>query len=71
MYLLFLFGIFSFWDGMAWHVQNGFFRVLWKKGRQLEKSTPAVLVTLVTNNRYDYLLSVKYIGALFTLQMAT
>ena len=36
--LLFLFGIFIYWDGMAWHVQSGPFRVLcgkkyasWKK----------------------------------------
>ena len=58
---------------MAWHCM---FRVVpfafsVEKVRQLEKSTPAVLVTLVKNNSYDYLLSVKYIGALFTLQMAT
>ena len=28
-------------------------RSLWKKVRQLEKSTPAVLVALVTNYSYD------------------
>ena len=53
MYLLVLFGTSFYWEGMAWHVQNGPFRVLCgKKVRQLEKSTPAVLVALVTNNSY-------------------
>ena len=39
---------------MAGHVQSGPFGVLCgKKVRQLEKSTPAVLVALVTNYSYD------------------
>ena len=49
MYLLVLFGIFIYWEGMAWSLS----RSLWKKVRRLEKSTPAVLVALVTNYSYD------------------
>ena len=40
VYLLFLFGIFIYWDGMACHVRSDPFRVLYiEKVRQLEKST--------------------------------
>ena len=71
MYLLVLFGIFIYWEGMAWHVQNGPFRVLCgKKVRQLEKkSTPAVLVVLVTNYSYVLLIHVILVNIVFLLVM--
>ena len=46
-------------------------RSLWKKVRQLEKSTPAVLVALVTNYSYGNQIKTIYIPVLYETFLET
>ena len=64
--------------GFVWHIYSlgghgmacsewSLSRSLWKKVRKLEKSTPAVLVALVTNYSYDFNVQ-PHIGACANLE---